>query len=111
MPQPVYGQVHVNQALTTVSVAYVQSADSYVADKMFPSVPVEHQSDVYYVFNKDDFYRDEAQPRADATESAGGGFNLTTQSYSATVWAWHKDVGEQVRRNQDPAVDIDVTAA
>ena len=109
MPQPVFGQVHVSAALTMISVAYLQDESHYIADKIFPPVPVEHQADVYYVFNKDDFYRDEAQQRADATESAGGGFNLTTQTYSAAVWAWHKDVGEQVRRNQDPAVDLDAT--
>lgn len=109
MPQPTYGDVHVNQALTDVSVAFIQDAANYIADKVFPMVPVVHKSDVYYVFSKDDFLRDEVQQRSDATESAGGGFNLTTQTYNAKVWGYHKDVGDQVRANQDPAVDIDVT--
>ena len=72
-------------------------------------VPVVHQTDQYFVWSKDDFFRDEAQLRADATESAGTGFNLKTQSYSAQVWALHKDIGPQIRANADPAVDIDVT--
>lgn len=108
MPQPVYSDVHVAAALTQISVAYLQSADHYIADRVFPNVPVQHQTDKYFVWNKGDFFRDEAQLRADATESAGTGFNLTTQSYSANVWALHKDVGDQVRRNADPAVDLDL---
>lgn len=108
MPQPVYGDVHISSALTNISVAYIQSEDSYIADKVFPVVPVVHQADQYFVFKKDDYFRDEAQIRADAAESAGSGFNLSTQSYAAKVWAIHKDIGDQVRRNADPAIDIDV---
>jgi hypothetical protein len=109
MPQPTFQDVHVSAALTDVSVAFFQDNDSYIADQVFPMVPVQHQTDQYFVWNKDDFFRDEAQVRADATESAGIGFNLTTQSYNALVYAVHKDIGPQVRANADPAVDIDVT--
>jgi len=110
MPEPTYGDVHVQAALTAISVAYLQSEEHYIADKVFPVVPVVHQADRYFVYTKDDYFRDEAQLRADATESAGSGFNLQTQSYSAGVWALHKDVGDQTRRNADPAVDIDVAS-
>lgn len=110
MPQPVYSDVHISAALTQISVAYLQSETSYIADKVFPLIPVVHQTDQYFVWNKGDYFRDTAQLRADATESAGGGFNLTTQSYSAKEWGIHKDVGDQTRRNADPAVDIDVAS-
>lgn len=107
MPQPFLQQVHVQAALTQIATAYVQDQDHYVADKVFANVPVEHQTDRYFQFSKDDFYRDEAQERADTAESVGGGFNLTTNAYSANVWAYHKDLGAQVRRNADPAVNMD----
>lgn len=110
MPQPVVSDVHVAAALTTVAVAYYQGDDAYVADKVFPMVPVQHQTDVYFVWSKADFFRDEAQQRADATESAGSGVNLTTQTYNAKVWALHQDIGPQVRANADPAVDLDVVS-
>lgn len=108
MPQPTFSQVHIAAALTMIATAYIQDETSYVADKIFPNVPVNHQADKYFIFRKGDFFRDQAQKRADATESAGGGFNLDQGSYSADVWAFHKDVGDQVRRNADPSVDIDV---
>lgn len=31
-----------------------------------------------------------------------------TASYSANVWAFHKDLGAQVRRNADAAVNLDI---
>ncbi len=109
MPQPTLTDVHVQAALTNVAVAYFQAEDSYVADKIFPMVPVQFQANKYFVWSKADFFRDEAKLRSDATESAGSGVNLTTQSYAAEVWALHQDIGPQVRANADPAVDVDVT--
>lgn len=109
MPQPVVSDVHVSAALSNISVAYIQSEAGYIADKVFPIVPVQHQADKYFVFKKEDFFRDDAQKRSDGTESAGTGFNLNTDSYSADVFALHKDIGEQTRRNADPAIDLDTT--
>jgi len=109
VPQATLQDVHVQAALTNVAVAYFQSEDHYVADKIFPMVPVQFQANKYFVWQKSDFFRDEARIRADATESVGSGVNLTTQSYSAEIWALHQDIGPQVRANADPAVDVDVT--
>lgn len=108
--QPGVADVHVAAALTNIAVAYLQDESAYIADKVFPLVPVQHQTDVYFVWSKADFFRDEAQLRADATESAGTGVNLTTQTYSAKVWALHQDIGTQIRANADPSVDIDVAS-
>jgi hypothetical protein len=108
MPQPTLQQVHVQAALTQIATAYIQDQANYVADQVFPMVPVEFQADKYFRFSKDDFFRDEARMRADATESAGGGFNLDTGTYAAEVWAYHKDLGGQTRRNSDPAVNMDI---
>ena len=108
MPSPVVQDVHVAAALTNIAVAYVQDESSYISEAVFPMVPVQHQTDKYFVWSKADFFRDEALKRADATESAGSGVNLTTQSYSADVWALHQDIGAQIRSNADPAVELDV---
>ena len=40
MPNPAQSDLHVNVPLTNVSVAYVQSSSAYIADKVFPKVPV-----------------------------------------------------------------------
>ena len=107
MPQPTQSQVHVDAILTNISVAYMQKAENFIANKIFPIVPVDKQSDKFFKYTKNDWFRDEAQLRADATESAGGGYNLTTDSYSADVWAFHKDIGDQTRANADAPINVD----
>ena len=107
MPQPTQNQVHVDAILTNISVAYMQKQENFIANKVFPIVPVDKQSDKYFSYTKNDWFRDEARLRADATESAGGGYNLSTSSYSADVWAFHKDVGDQTRANADAPINVD----
>jgi hypothetical protein len=108
MAEPMLSAVHVNRPLTNISQAYMQSATDYIADKVFPVVPVQKQSDRYFVYTKGDWFRDEAQVRAPATESAGGGYNLdNTPSYYAPVYAFHKDVDPQVRANSDVPLNAD----
>jgi len=101
MPQPTLYQTHVDAPLTNISVAYMQSAENFIANQVFPVVPVDKKSDKFFVYTKNDWFRDEAQRRSDGTESAGSGYNLTTDSYSSDVWAFHKDVGDQTRANSD----------
>ena len=102
MPRPSRRQVHIDRALTNISVAFIQSADAFVAERVFPVVPVQKQSDRYFVYEKEDWFRDEAQKRAPATESAGGGYDIdNTPSYFCEKYAFHKDVTEEDRVNAD----------
>src|SRR4051812_35776166 len=101
MAQPMRSSVHVDRVLTNVSVAYLQSQDNFIATKVFPNIPVDKKSNVYFTYTKNDWFRDEAQVRAPASESAGSGYGVSTASYSADVFAFHKDVDDQVRDNSD----------
>jgi hypothetical protein len=104
--------VHVDSALTNISIAFLQNADHFVARRVFPTVPVDKQSDRYFVFDRGDFNRDEAQKRAPGTESSGSGFDIdNTPTYFADVIAHHKDVDDQVRANEDAAIDSERAAA
>ncbi len=107
MSQPTSSQVHVNRPLTNISIAFIQAMDKFIADKVFPAIPVRKQGDLYYIYNREDWNRIEVQKRAPATESAGSGFNLDTDSYFADVFALHKDVADQERANQDQPIDLD----
>lgn len=108
MPQPSVNQVHINRPLTNISIAYVQSAKDFVADKVFPMVPVKQQSDLYFTYPNDYWFRTEAEVRAEASESAGSGYTVdATQSYNCKPLAVHKDVGDQVRANADAPLDMD----
>lgn len=110
MPLPTLRDVHVDAALTDISVAFAQQASNFIARQAFPTVPVAKQSDKYFIYDRGDFNRDEAKVRAPGTESAGGGFNLSTATYSCDVWAFHKDVPAQIAANQDVGNPFDDAA-
>ena len=107
MPQPTSSDVHIDAILTNISVAYIQEQGNFIANQVFPMVPVEKQSDKFFKYSKGDWFRDEAQLRAPSTESAGSGYGLTTDNYSTLVYAFHKDVDDQVRANSDNPLNPD----
>ncbi len=108
MPQPTRSDVHVNAPLTMISIAFIQKAQDFVADKVFPIVPVMKQSDRYFVYTQDYWFRTAAQKRGVASESAGSGFRVNnTPTYFADVWAVHMDVDDQTRSNADTPLNMD----
>lgn len=107
MAQPTLKSVHVDAILTNISVAFTQAAVNFVAPQVFPLVPVDKKSDVYFFYTQEDWFRDEAAPRKEAAESEGSGYNLTTDNYSCEVYAIHKDIGYQTRQNADNPLNLD----
>ncbi len=110
MSNPTAGDVHVSVPLTNFGQRYIQSAANFIAMRAMPNLPVAKQADQYYEFNRGDFLRDEAEERADGTESAGSGFRLSTDTYFAKVYAFHKDVTDRQRANADAQVKLDNSA-
>lgn len=107
MPQPSLIDGHINRALTNISVAYAQSQTDFIADRVFPIVPVAKKSDSYFIYTKADWLRTEARKRAPGTESAGSGYGLSTATYTADVIAVHKDIDDQIRANVDAPIDVE----
>lgn len=104
---PTLSDVHVSRPLNDLSIGWVQSQTSFVADRVFPVVPVQKQADLYYEYDRADWYRSEAQKRAPATESVGGGWRLATSPYFADRYSIHKDVDDMIRVNADTALSLD----
>lgn len=108
MTQPTAGDVHVNAPLTQISIAYLQKAENFIADKVFPVVPVSQQANRYYEYKRSNWLRSQAQLRAPGSESAGGGWDLdNSATYFASVSSVHKDVADQIRSNADSVINMD----
>lgn len=110
MPNPTQSDLHINQPLTNVSVAYIQKADAFIATKVFPIVPVNKQSDLYWKYSKSDWRRTEVQRRAPSSETPGVGWNVDTDTYFAHVYGVHKDIDDQLRANADSNFRLDSDA-
>ena len=105
--QPSRSDVHVNRPLTQISLAFMQMASNFVASRVFQGIPVAKQSDAYFTYDRGEFNRDEMEQRAPATQSAGGSYKVGTETYYAPVFAFHKDVPDQIRANQDMPINLD----
>lgn len=109
--QPGPSDVHIDHALTNISVAYFQAEDSFVAGRVLPRLNVAKQSDKYFEYTRSYFNRDEARKRAPGTESAGGGYELSQGSYYCQKWAFHQDVAQETVDNADSPLDPYADAA
>jgi hypothetical protein len=111
MPQNPDGtQIRVSRPLTNISVAW-QQTQPFVADQVFPPVPVRRQGDLYWKYDRGDWFQALAEKRAPGTESAGGGWNVTTDSYFAHVYAVHQDLDDQTMANADEQFNLESDAA
>lgn len=113
MPQPTGSALHINAPLTNVSVAYTINEQAYIADKVFPEIPVDHKSDSYWTIPKGAWFRDEARPRPGGTESVGSGYDVGTDTFNTIVEAIHKDVDRNLtslRRSRRPVTNFVASA-
>lgn len=108
MPLPTAADVHVNGPLTNISIAFMQNTDQFVADRVFPAIPVAKQSDLYYQYDRGYWYRNDMKRRAPATESEGTSYTVdATPNYFCDEKALHHDVPWQVRGNADMVLNPD----
>lgn len=106
--QPTPGDVHVNAPLTNISVAFFQDANNFVASKVFPNIPVDKQSNVYYQYDRSFFNRSEMEARAVSSETAKIGYELLPPgTYNAKVYGIHIDIDDQTRANADGPINLD----
>lgn len=109
---PSTSAVHIDYALTNFSLAYMQDQNAFVADKVFPIVPVDHQTNKYFTYPKDTFLRAGGAVTPFGLEAPQTGFTVSTDSYSALVWRWATKITPDVRANADTALaNIDQQAA
>lgn len=108
------GTEYLSVPLRNFSVAQMQSSESFVARRVLTKVPVAQQSAQYYVFPSEDWMRVEVQPLGRGSESAGGGWHLSNDNYTAKVYAIHKDNDAQdyqnANANQILNLDQDATS-
>ncbi len=98
--------VHVDQALSQISVAYTNPA--FVAEELFPVVPVDKQHDVYFKFSKQHF---RARPDAHASGADVNEIEIdldARQSYFCDGHALDLAIPDPLKANADPGADLDI---
>lgn len=109
MAGPVHG-LHYDRPLTDMSVAYIQDQDRFVARRVFPQVTTDHKSDEYYLWDRDDYLRDEARERAPNTEAAISTATPSTEPFLCKEYALGENLPWQRQRNADAVLNYEQSA-
>ena len=107
MPLLTPSSVHLDQPLSNLTLAYVQDQSIFVADKVFPTVGVQRQSDKYYEYDRANMNRSgDVKKLAPRTEVNRIGQKLSNSSYFADVYGLGMDFDEQTLANEDAMLEI-----
>jgi hypothetical protein len=107
MPLLTPSQVHIDQPLSNLTLAYAQEQTNFIADKVFPTVGVQRQSDKYYIYDRANMNRTgDVQKLAPRTEVNRIGMTISNDSYFADVYGLGMDFDEQTLANEDAMLDI-----
>ena len=107
MPLLTPSAVHIDQPLSNLTLAYVQEQTNFVADKVFPVVGVQRQSDKFYVYDRAGMNRSgNVKKLAPRTEVNRIGMAISNDSYYADVYGIGMDFDEQTLANEDAMLEI-----
>ena len=107
MPLLTPSSVHIDQPLSNLTLAYVQEQTNFVADKVFPVVGVQRQSDKFYVYDRAGMNRSgNVKKLAPRTEVNRIGMAISNDSYYADVYGIGMDFDEQTLANEDAMLEI-----
>ena len=107
MPLLTPSSVHIDQPLSNLTLAYVQEQSTFIADKVFPTVGVQRQSDKYYIYDRANMNRSgDVKKLAPRTEVNRIGMAISNSSYFADVYGLGMDFDEQTLANEDAMLEI-----
>jgi hypothetical protein len=104
--RPTANQVHVDQLLTNLSIAYRNN--SYIADAIYPIVPVNKQSNIIPNYDQSHWFRNDATRRLAGTKSQRGGWTVNnSQTYYAQRYSFGHEIDDETRDNADEPYNMD----
>jgi len=109
MPDPTRAQIHINSPLTDIAIAY--GNEDYIANQVFPSVPVDKQSDYYFVWTKGFWLRNAVQRRAPGDTYPEGRIEVSSTTYMCKEFALGYGIPDEDVQNQDTAIQLEITGA
>ncbi len=108
MAKPTARDSHIDQAMTNVSIAYRNNA--YIAEEVFPLVPSDKQSNLYFVFDKASWFRNRSGPRSPGARAPRADYELSSSPFLCINDALAKEIADEVRNNSDAPLRPDITA-
>jgi len=100
-------KLHIDSALTSLSVAYTNA--EFVASRVCPEVPVQKKSNKYFVYGKDRF-RPKEDLRAPGSEPNDIVWDLSSDTYFCDGHALRASLPDEWAENEDVPIDVELDA-
>lgn len=103
---PVRG-VHISAPLSDLSVGY--HPVGFIAERIHPVVPVMHENDLYYVWDRGDALREMDTLRADGSAAHLADFGFSTAAYVCEEYALKTRVTDRQKGNADKVLTLELS--
>ena len=100
----VSSDLHIDAALSRLSVKSANDMSNFVASKILPTVRVQKESDRYYVYGRENFILENTF-RADGAPANEATYGMNQSTYQLEEYALADIVTDRMRKNADPALD------
>lgn len=104
---PTKTEVHIDSALTNLAIVYRNL--QFVAEQIFPVVPVMKESDKYYIFGREEM-RSVQTERALGAEAGEVDWNVTNAGYNCDEYSLRHLVPDRIMENADSPIRPKETA-
>lgn len=105
--QPGYNDRHVDRPLTELSIAYMN--EMYIAQSIFPVVPVNNRSDIVPKYDQSHWFRDIAAELAPMEAPPLAGYEVDlTDTYFCRKYGLGHPIPDESRANTDAPFDVDL---
>lgn len=106
---PTAGDVHVDAALSEIAIAYRNK--QFIADQVLPLVPVEKQSDKYYIWDKGSWLTNQVELRTPGDTYPEARMKLSTDTFYCDIYHLGFPIPDENVKNQDAAIDLETRGA
>jgi hypothetical protein len=110
MSQPSGASIQaVDPILTNMLLGYMQSESRFVANKVFPTIPVDKKGFTYYTLTKKFWFLDEMKNRAPGSKFARSGYGVETATGAAILWGLEHPIADEDRNNNQMPLSLEQT--
>lgn len=109
MAQPTGSDIHIDTALSNLSIGYRNSG--YIADQVFPLVRSDKQSDKYYIWTKDFWFRNYVQRRTPGDTYPEGALEVSNTNFFCNIFHLAYPINDEDVANQDAVIELETTGA
>ena len=106
---PTKSMIHIDTALSEIAIAYKPSG--FIGEQVFPEVPVDKQSDKFYIWTKGFWMRNAVERRTPGDTYPEGRLQLSNDSYYCDLYHLAFPIPDEDRANADPGVELEIAGA